>query len=260
MIYLYTSIFKHRLEAYCFKRLIFHNLIHNHTVNLLLNTTNHYIRISQTNINKITRKGFEMKKITYSPTYNGIPILTDESRKQGCYEEILQRTKSLMDNAIIKHNKVFFMRLDLRFPRNMTHSSDNSYIVNFINSYITNLTRQQLDPKYIWVREQSREKHQHYHLILLLNGNKTKSIYGHVQKAEELWGKQFSLSAGNNGLVNSCTKSRNGEQQQNGTMIKRNSEDFQTAYYKAFERSSYLAKKHTKQSLPGIRTWGSSKL
>ena len=115
-----------------------------------------------------------------------------------------------------------------------------------------NLSRQGLKPQYIAVREQSREKHQHYHVALLLDGQKTQSIHNHIKTAERLWDSALGLEPRENGygLVDDCTTSRTGDKQVNGVMLRPDDPDMEEKKDDCFRRASYLAKTSTKGNPP----------
>ena len=50
-----------------------------------------------------------------------------------------------------------------------------------------------MKPQYVAVREQSTEKHQHYHVALMLDGQKTQNIHNHIATAERLWDSTLGL-------------------------------------------------------------------
>jgi len=109
--------------------------------------------------------------------------------------------------------------------------------------------------------ERSREKHQHYHGILLLDGQKTQSIHNHIQKAEELWASALNLPVDqNNGLIDDCTKKRDGSPQKNGIMLRKDDPDYDIKVKRCFEWGSYLSKPSTKDFPKGTRTHGSSRI
>ena len=210
-----------------------------------------------------TKKKTNKKDVTFEPTYKGHPINTDKERKLGCNKKILEKSLRLFNDATSKHNKIFYMRMDVRFPENKENiNTDNNQFESFMNSFTKNLKNNKLDPKYIWTREQSKEKHQHYHLSLLLNGNKIQNIHKPIQKAEELWAKRLEIDDNkNNGLIDYCTKDRNGNKQKNGIMIKRNNDDCNEVFDKCFEWNSYLAKLNTKGYAPkNTREYGTSQI
>ncbi|MBI9109977.1 inovirus-type Gp2 protein [Maridesulfovibrio ferrireducens] len=198
-------------------------------------------------------------KITYEPTYNGKNILTDKERGLGCKENILDRIDGLLDHTTQKHNKVFCIRMDLRFPKYYQVPADNQHISKFISKFNRYFKRQGVDPYYLWVREQSREKHQHYHLMVLVDGNKMQFPHKLIEKAEELWNSTLNIDG--QGLVDHCTKSRSGEVQVNSYRMRRNDENYGQVRDDCFHRCSYLAKVNTKGNTPkGIREVGSSEV
>ncbi|MDD5598320.1 MAG: inovirus-type Gp2 protein [Victivallaceae bacterium] len=198
--------------------------------------------------------------ITYQPFYNNLPILTDQERHLGCHTEILDRISTLFEYMLSKHCKVLFMRFDVRFPQFNYYPDDNTLFEKFIAGFIKHLKRQSLDPYYLWVRERSREKHHHYHCILWLNGGKTRYIYSHLQKAEELWNRTLGLSPTYRGLIDYCMVSRDGQRQRNGIMLNRHDPELPAIIASCYAWGSYLSKANTKESIPGIRQWSSSLL
>ena len=116
---------------------------------------------------------------------------------------------------------------------------------NFQGKFVKNLERNGLNPHYVAVREQSKEKHAHYHAVLLLDERKTQSFKKHIEKADELWANTVGIP-GKKGLIDDCTKDRNGNPQKNGLKIKKNNEAFEAQLNTTFKWSSYLAKENTK--------------
>ena len=143
------------------------------------------------------------------------------------------------------------MRYDVRIPEGM-YLDDNKTFRDFQANFMKNLSRQGLKPQYIAVREQSREKHQHYHVALLLDGQKTQSIHNHIKTAERLWDSALGLEPRENGygLIDDCTTSRTGEKQINGVMLRPDDPDMEEKKDDCFRRASYLAKTSTKGNPP----------
>lgn len=200
--------------------------------------------------------------VTYEPMFEDFRILTNKEKKQGCYEKILNPIKDNLSYMLENHPKTFFMRFDVRSPGDNPIPEDNKIYRDFMANLVKSLDRQNLDPHYVWVREQSREKHQHYHAVLMLDGNLTKSIYNHINKAGELWNRALNLDpAVNTGLVHDCTTGRDGSSQHNGTMLRKDDPALDTKVKSCFEWASYLAKQHTKGKNPkGVRTFGASRI
>ncbi len=200
-------------------------------------------------------------RIIYDSTYNDHSILTNQASNQGCYQSILDTNEKVFNQATANHSKLLYMRMDVRFPKDTHYPDESIKFKNFMNSFNRYLDRKGLDPHYAWCKERSREKHTHMHTYFLLDGQKTKSITPHMDKAEELWNKQLGLDpSSNNGLIDRCTKSRNGQPQHNGIMIRKDQPDYQDKINHCLEWSSYLAKVNTKSIPKHMNTFGHSKI
>lgn len=198
------------------------------------------------------------EKITYEDQYQGHPIMTDNARQLGCKESILQKIDQVITDMSSRHSKVFFMRYDVRFPQGYDYPNDNELFSQFQESFIKNRKRAGYDPAYIAVRECSREKHQHYHVALMMNGHKTQNIHDHIQTAERLWEKTLNLSPKHDdagrvtsyGLIDDCMRNRQGQPQENGVMLRKNDPEYERKYDQCFRRCSYLAKVNQKDASP----------
>jgi hypothetical protein len=167
----------------------------------------------------------------------------------GYFEEVLQAIDNFFNNAISRHNKILFVRFDLRFNDNSTYQNDNRLLSRFMEALTLHCKRLGLDPLYLWVREQATSNNHHYHVILLLDGNKIQNPYGIFNKATELWGMCLNTDA--TGLV----------QYGKHIMIRRNDNDFDHNYNEALKLAGYLAKSYSKGSAPkGVREMGMSNL
>ncbi len=199
-------------------------------------------------------------KITYDETYNGYPILTSKEKGLGCDEKILNRIDGLIEHTTQKHNKVLCVRMDLRYPQDYQAPTDNNHISEFISKFSIYFKRNGLDPYYLWVREQKQGRNnQHYHMIVLVDGNKMQYPHMLTKKAEEHWGSTLKLDG--QGLVDHCTKSRSGETQVNSYRMRRNCDDYGHVKDACFERCSYLAKVNTKGGAPKrVREIGCSRV
>ena len=188
---------------------------------------------------------------TVESTYSDYSIMTDKERGLSCNTSILKEIEKQFNYAEESKSKIFFMRLDVRIPDGM-YIDNNKTFRDFQANFIKNLSRQGLKPQYIAVREQSTEKHQHYHVALLLDGQKTQSIYNHIKTAERLWDSALGLEPreGGYGLIDDCTTSRTGETQINGVMLRPDDPDMEKKKDDCFRRASYLAKTNTKGNAP----------
>ena len=202
----------------------------------------------------------KQRKLTSEDTFNDYPIMTNKEKEQFCDTDILQEIQDQMEYAEISKTKTFCMRLDLRLP-DALHHTDNRIFSRFQTLFMTNLSRKGLSPQYVAVREQSREKHQHYHELLLLDGQKTRCITNHLKTAERLWNKALGRSGENSGLVDDCTTFRSGVKGSNGVLLDPNDPEYEAKQNDVFYRASYLAKENTKQNTPkGQRELFSSRI
>ena len=190
-------------------------------------------------------------KETTEQIFHNHTIMTDKKRKMSCNIKILNEIEKQFEYADKTKSKVFFMRYDIRFPEGYDHA-DNSIFREFQSKFMKNLSRQGLDPQYVAVREQSREKHQHYHVALLLDGQKTHNIHNHIQTAERLWDRTLGLPKRDSGygLIDDCTTSRTGDKQINGVMLRPDDPERERKKDDCFRRASYLAKTNTKGYAP----------
>ncbi len=194
---------------------------------------------------------------TNESTHNGHSINTNKEKKQGCDTKILDKIGNLLDHATSKHNKVFCTRFDLKYPQGYHAPKDNAHISKFMSKFNKDLKRKKLDPVSLWVRERSREKHQHYHIAVMCDGNKIQFPHKINDLATKNW--QQTINSENEGLVTYCNRSRDGQKQVSSYRLRRGAEDYNETYDACHHRLSYLAKENTKEkNLNGNRNYGGS--
>ena len=197
-----------------------------------------------------------MKNITYKDTYKGIPIYNSP---EGSSLEILGKTKKLLDTTMRRHNKVNVARCDLSYPASLYAPDNNEDMSKTIEYLKLIFKRQKCKLYYIWVRELSSTGKQHYHLMLLMNGNKIQNPYGVLQKVNEIWGNRVYTGPAP-GLVHFC-QPRNERPGNYGITIRRESYDCNQKYRECFLAASYLAKVYSKGEAPKrVREYGMSRL
>jgi len=191
--------------------------------------------------------------VTHDQTFKGLLINTTE--ELGSYTRILQVTHAVMDGMGRDLCKFFFMRFDVHYPGAFPSVALNNVTFrSFIAKYVRDLRRAELDARYLWVREQDSSPRPHYHVILLLDGNKTWSTYCHLREAERQWAAALGVPEVT-GLIHYCDDSG-----QNGVMVHRGDTE---AFEHCFYWSSYLAKTNTKstpEELSHVRPFGYSSL
>ena len=192
-----------------------------------------------------------MKRTTAESTYNNHTIMTNKERGLACDIKILDEIERQFQYAEATQSKIYFQRMDLRLPEGHEHTN-NDLFREFQSKFIKNRSRKGFKPQYVAVREQSREKHQHYHIALWLDGQKTQNIHDHIATAERLWDSTLGLPARENGygLIDDCTTSRTGEKQVNGVMFRKDDPEMEDKKNDCFRRASYLAKNNTKGNAP----------
>ena len=117
---------------------------------------------------------------------NDETIKVNAGATKGIYKEIIERFIGQFDIAFKVHKRLLVHRVDLHLNK---FSSDNKVISRFINRLKQWLKRNYGLDKigYIWVREQDRSDKQHYHLALLLDGDKIRHPKRLNEQIKEMW-------------------------------------------------------------------------
>ncbi len=187
------------------------------------------------------------KPITYTNKHNGLPINTNEEKKEGVYTDVVDRHHAHMEDMVLKHSKVMQVRFDLRYPHDGSVTPDNKHLQDFNYNLTRKLHREKpigghaVDPRIINVKEQHGDnQHPHIHNVLLVNGNAKQNPLGVLKQVEKMWATAIKSDAP--GLVDYCDK--NGA---NGLMVNRNSDNFQEQLEACSYQASYLAKERGKE-------------
>ena len=202
------------------------------------------------------------RNTTTDSTFQGYPILTDAERGLAIDTDIMQKILDQFDYAEQNKSKELFYRFDLHFTQGMQVPPDNEHFKHFISAHQKYLSRQGLSPQYFAVREQGESGHPHYHVMMLLDGQKTQNCYGHIKTAERQWEHELGLEAdGTHGLVNYCDKDRQtGKRGANGMMIDPTKDNYEDVKDECFKRASYLAKVNQQNAPKGVREVFASRL
>ncbi len=206
-----------------------------------------------------------------TPVFMDLPINTGSGGQFFCYDIMLKKIYDLMTAMVSRHNKVLFIRFDLRFPKNYSTDISNDKVSLLVKNLKEFYTYHAIDIQSAWVREQSREKHQHYHCLVLMDGNKVQRYHPVLSHVSGVWGR--ILQCDPVGLVDYCNHDRSGNPVQNGIMIRRPSskavgeklekqtQQFQEDFARAFQWASYLCKENQKMNTPpNMRRFGVSQL
>lgn len=103
------------------------------------------------------------------------PINTHDG-KFYCYSEILEAGIRELNSMLIWHSKVLAIRLDIHPNENTKLNSNISLFVDNLKKFIMR-TYSTKRVGYVWVRETSTSKNQHYHLHIFVDGNKVQTSY-----------------------------------------------------------------------------------
>lgn len=163
-----------------------------------------------------------------------LPINTLGEGK-GCYLEILQTIDNQLMAMLTHHSKVLMVRVDIHLQPN-EYPSDN----HIMSHYIKKL-RKWAEKKYkisrlgfVWCRELCKSKKLHYHVMILIDGNKVQDHRTILAKSKRLAASYEHLGYGSVPILADCFH-----------MIHRGDK---LAYNTAFRHASYLAKERTKDN------------
>jgi len=208
---------------------------------------------------------------TNARRFENFPINTGLNGEHACFVEMLQKIHDRLIYMVTKHCKVLFIRFDLRFPKDYYSDLSNDTVSHLFKILKENAGTKKIDFQFMWVREQSREKHQHYHCILLINGSKVQNYRRVLEYISQIWARLLNCNP--DGLVDFCHKNRDGQPVENGIMIRRPSHTLGEFEYMAqentlfmdfdrvFRWASYLCKENQKSNTPhGVRRFGVSQI
>lgn len=102
-----------------------------------------------------------------------------------CWVEILNALHDQMNAMLSHHCKVLFVRFDLHLPSYTDTNKIMSDFMRKIKRWI-NQHYQISRVGHLWVREQEKAKKQHYHVILLIDGNKIRNPKRLLARIEEM--------------------------------------------------------------------------
>ena len=199
--------------------------------------------------------------LTHDDSYRGLPIRPDS---HGNCLDILECTHRLMADMLSRHSRVFGGMLTLNFPRGTGYLPNNDHMIQFMDRFATYLNSRGIDYAYVWAREQAEPGAQHhYHLLLMLDGDKTWAFYGgHLETASRMWAEVVGVPK--EGLVHLSEWDEAGDDRfpyvrNGGVMVRRSDPGFKEALGLLFERFSYVAKQSTKEGTPrNVRRFASS--
>ncbi|WP_082140189.1 YagK/YfjJ domain-containing protein [Desulfovibrio sp. TomC] len=191
--------------------------------------------------------------------FTGNHVLDELKRDYPYTDNILQKLIQMLEFYAGIHGKALVVRFDLKYPEGYREVYFNDSIMKF-SAYIVQFYKNQgYDPCYMWVREQETSLHPHYHFLILLNGNKVRSYHYVFETAKSFWGNILGVSP--LGLVDHCTKGKDGTFHENGILLVRSNGNYCERCSDVLRQVSYMAKFDGKGDyLDGLRNFGMSRL
>lgn len=128
-----------------------------------------------------------MRQLTYASLIelDGKQLPINASLGRGCYIEILKALYREMKALLAHHSKVLFFRIDIRL---LTYTTNNTIISKLLRQLKKWIKRKYKTKRigHLWVRELEKAEHQHYHLIVMVDGNQVRHPRRIIERIEEL--------------------------------------------------------------------------
>lgn len=175
-------------------------------------------------------------------------------------DSISQKIFELIEEYTKTFSKTMVVRFDVTYPKNFMAVEDNSDMSTIMKLLIQQCSRNGVSPAYFFVREQSRRSdNQHYHCILLLDGNKTCRYYPYIELAEKIWGRILGVNP--KGLIHYCDRDPDGNRQANGIILRSDDPYYEDKIDTVVRQAMYLAKIHSKGFYnDGFRDFGMTRI
>tara|TARA_R110002020_G_C16311189_1_gene773862 strand:- start:3745 stop:4341 length:597 start_codon:yes stop_codon:yes gene_type:complete len=170
-----------------------------------------------------------------------LPVNADGDYR--CIPMLLDKLAEQMTAAIELHSKVLFVRVDLTSINPDSGNEPMECLLRWLKQWLRRYYKMQ-NIGHFWVIEQSRKKGTHWHLILLLDGNRAQNSGLVIDRIKYRW--EVLTDSGLVSIPKNCFY-----------QIRRGDDE---AFAEAFYRGSYLAKERSKQSIKNGCTYGASKL
>ena len=182
------------------------------------------------------------KKTFISNQYQGTKLC--DTPREFSYDYI-RAIDGVIETMTERHSKVLVVRLDLRYPKDYDADNSNNDFSGTMQGVCREFSRKKYDPQYVAKREQMTSENQHYHVGILLDGNKKRSISAVRETVEKHWARQLDIpleEVQQKALVYPCNKAPDGTPRENGRMIKRGTWENLQQKQETMRQLSYLAK------------------
>ena len=182
------------------------------------------------------------KDIMKASVYRGYELA---QKDQFYSQKYLDKGIAMIDSMTERHSKVLQVRMDLKYPKEITSDGTNNDFQRTMESLMKELSRKGYDPQFIARREQKKSKNPHYHLVIQVDGNKKRDRTSLIESAEHHWSHTLGMTqqeVHENRLVFPCNYNSLNDPLPNGYMLNRNAVDFQSNKDATVRQLSYLAK------------------
>ena len=175
-------------------------------------------------------------------------------------DSITQKLFELLKEYTRTFSKTMVVRFDVTYPKTYIGVEDNSDMSALMKLLIQQCSRNGVSPAYFFVREKSLgSDNQHYHCMLLLDGNKTCRYYPYIELAEKIWGRILGVNP--KGLIHFCDRDPDGNRQANGIILRSDDLNYEDKIEAVVRQAMYLAKDHTKGIYnDGFRDFGMTRI
>jgi len=174
--------------------------------------------------------------------YKGQALYINEDDKYKCIPMLVERLADEFYGALKLHCKVLALRIDIHTDTPEMKNTAIENLLRWLKQYL-NRYYQMKNIGHMWVREYGDKKKTHWHLVLLLDGNKVQDSWSVVNKIKYYWEEKKQY-----GQVKPVKSPY-------VQIIRDDAESFDKAFY----RSSYLTKERSK-NIGSERSYGSSRL
>ena len=132
--------------------------------------------------------------------YQGKDYPINTKVASGCYTQPLREIIQRIVEAVAHYRRVLFVRLDLSMGEGAATSERLSAFLKLASRYVRREYQTRLE--YVWCRELEAAKHQHYHLALLIDGDKLRHPARLYEELAEIWQRKGGrLSIPENGYL-----------------------------------------------------------
>ncbi len=208
------------------------------------NTTHIQISDNVTAIGKQTkRRSKKVKDITYNDIVNfdGVLLHIQNRKDWGSYRPALLTLHSQIKNMLSHHCKVLVLRMDFHVNQESWQEGDFSLFLKK-TKHLVGKYYKLIRIGHNWGREESKSGSHHYHLVLMVDGNKVN----HPMVVTNILSQEW-------------TKMGHPHPRRNNHHLITNTVD--DKFKDAFHHCSYIAKVHTKDQQPNkARNFGASQV